>query len=650
MDAGNIFLLIGLFAATVSLFFCARKSQYYIIPLSFSFVSISMALVLLIYYFIYVDYTIKYVSIYNIGESLPFRVAALWAGKEGFYLLLVWAVMFCILLFNNGDSENPGFRRKTLCIALVIEIVLLIILLPGSPFEKISPLFDGTTSTGYNLNPKFQNPWFLLHPPLAVLAYAAGVILFASAITFLYSGEKEWAKTARSWGRASWLLLSLSMASGGLWAYGTVGWEGFWRWDPAQSGALVAWLILTAALHAIARHRRNPAEYDMTAPLLSAFVFILYIFIIVLTGKGIKGSEHIFLGNRMWIIFLGAMLLAAGSILFLVLRKGSSQLAGNKGLNLHSIRTSFNATILLLCLLAFVPFWGIMYSIIFGSFSSEFIPFPEDAYNFWSFPLVFMLTLLTGYCLLQGNIKPGKLVIIVALIAITGAAASYLPGTPALISASSDFFKSASFVQLAGSVYAVSYIAMSLLVLTLMIFKLIYGKNQFSSNNAGIMLIHTGFILVILGSVASTSFNRSVDLNYTSLELDLPKSTDAIWSIAVTNVSATSIAWNSSEQAVNVNIYKNGDLHGSGIVRLLRSEESDYFHDLMIHRTFFTDILIHFNSNAFNPVLLKLNIELMPFVNVLWSGVLFMISGIIILITKQLLTKKEILFYKVKGG
>ncbi len=99
----------------------------------------------------------------------------------------------------------------------MIEILLLIIIPADSPFKPMIGVFNADALSGHGLSPKFINPWFLVHPPLLVMAYAASIILFAAAVVYLYSGEKEWVKTVRSWGRFSWLMLSLGMATGGLW-------------------------------------------------------------------------------------------------------------------------------------------------------------------------------------------------------------------------------------------------------------------------------------------------------------------------------------------------------------------------------------------------------------------------------------------------
>ncbi|MCB0974402.1 MAG: cytochrome c biogenesis protein CcsA [Actinobacteria bacterium] len=46
-----------------------------------------------------------------------------------------------------------------------------------------------------------------------------------------------------------WALGTLTMAIGAFWAYGEVGWGGFWAWDAVENTSLMPWLALLIALH-----------------------------------------------------------------------------------------------------------------------------------------------------------------------------------------------------------------------------------------------------------------------------------------------------------------------------------------------------------------------------------------------------------------
>src|SRR3972149_7767389 len=204
MDIGNTLLLTAFFAAAASVLLRKHDNYYFLWTLRWTFFSLSSAVLLLLYYFISKDFSLNYVYTYGGDQPLAYRIAALWAGKEGIHLLLAWATMLCILFFQTKNKEDHGFARKTLHVALIIEISLLIITLADSPFRAIKGVFDIDALSGHGLSPKFINPWFLVHPPLLITAYAASVILFAAAVVYLYSGEKEWVRTAGAPPRYSW--------------------------------------------------------------------------------------------------------------------------------------------------------------------------------------------------------------------------------------------------------------------------------------------------------------------------------------------------------------------------------------------------------------------------------------------------------------
>lgn len=642
MNIGDTFLLVSFFALSASLLL--RKHEYYFSwMLRWAFFPLSLAVLLLAYYLISSNFLINYVYVYGGEISTVYKIAAMWAGKEGMLLLLAWATMLCILIFHAKNRGDNGFAQRTLFITLVIEILLLIITLFDSPFEPIMEVFNADVSSGHGLSPKFISPWFIFHPPLLIMAYASSIILFAASAAYLYSGEKEWAGTARSWGKLSWLMLSLGMATGGLWAYETLEWNGYWKWDTIQSGALAVWLILTAALHAIARHGRNSHEYGTTAPLLAASVFILNIFVMLFSRKGVRGSEHNFLGSAVWSILLFALILAMIVILYLILKRSRS--GSDAGIqkkrreSLRSMRSSFHATILLLCMLAFIPLWGILHSLTSEKMFGEFVPIPEEVYIFWSLPIILLLILLTGYCMLQVVIKPRNLLLLMLAVVMIAAVTSFLPGTPTLLNPGSEFYQQSTFlVQFIGSIPVTPYLSITLLMAGGIIFRFVRIRHRFSRSNIGIALIHTGFIFIIFGAIISASFSKVDTLEYDLKDLSIPRNIDPAWSVLIADNNIMNNG-NESQQTLDLNFYKNGYLHGSGTVSLTKSDQIGYFHKILIHRTLFTDIVVHFNENELSRSSIGLSTKIIPLVNVLWGGIFLMIGGIIFLMKPNLSSK-----------
>ena len=132
----------------------------------------------------------------------------------------------------------------------------LFILLTSNPFTRLpeAPL------EGRDLNPILQDPGLAIHPPLFYLGYVGFSIAFSFAIAALIEGriDAAWARWVRPWTLAAWVFLTLGIAIGSYWAYYTLGWGGFWFWDPVENASLMPWLAGTALLHsAVVMEKRD---------------------------------------------------------------------------------------------------------------------------------------------------------------------------------------------------------------------------------------------------------------------------------------------------------------------------------------------------------------------------------------------------------
>jgi cytochrome c-type biogenesis protein CcmF len=141
---------------------------------------------------------------------------------------------------------------------------------------------DFVPEDGNGLNPLLIDPWMATHPFTTFLGYAGTTVPFAGAMVFLFStflgaggavANKMWVDKGIQWLRISWLFSTLSMVFGGIWAYKSLGWGGFWAWDPVETAMLLPWLMLTAAIHTVIEHKRDGKKYTILAPVLTAFSF-----------------------------------------------------------------------------------------------------------------------------------------------------------------------------------------------------------------------------------------------------------------------------------------------------------------------------------------------------------------------------------------
>ena len=98
-----------------------------------------------------------------------------------------------------------------------------------------------------------------IHPPLLYLGYVGLSVPFAFAIAALVTRKLDtsWITSVRRWTIVSWIFLGLGIMLGAKWAYETLGWGGYWAWDPVENAAFMPWLVATAFLHSVMVQERR---------------------------------------------------------------------------------------------------------------------------------------------------------------------------------------------------------------------------------------------------------------------------------------------------------------------------------------------------------------------------------------------------------
>src|SRR3546814_14199079 len=80
---------------------------------------------------------------------------------------------------------------------------------------------------------------------------------------------------------------------GSWWAYYTLGWGGFWFWDPVENASLMPWIVATALLHSAIVAEKRGALNSWTI-LLAIFAFSLSLVGTFLVRSGVLNSVHAF--------------------------------------------------------------------------------------------------------------------------------------------------------------------------------------------------------------------------------------------------------------------------------------------------------------------------------------------------------------------
>ena len=248
-------------------------------------------LLLLSYYFLTTNLRFEYVSDYSANDlSIWYKLAGLWAGRDGTLLIWSWATILTLVLERFFDKKSSKQRELTSLFGMILLLSLAIIQLYINPFS----LNENTPDDGKGLNPLLLSPYMIIHPPIVFISYGMIVLLYASGISFLITEDKRWNDTIKRWGRGSWIGMSLALIIGGFWAYVTLGWGGYWAWDPVETAGLLPWFSMTTLLHTSIMSRRKK-NYSVLGPLLAMLTFVLVLLESFVTRGGIWSSVHSFI-------------------------------------------------------------------------------------------------------------------------------------------------------------------------------------------------------------------------------------------------------------------------------------------------------------------------------------------------------------------
>ena len=258
-------------------------------------------------------YLISDFSLLNVVENshsakpLIYKISGVWGNHEGSMLLWVLILALFGALVALGSRAMPeDLAAATLAVqAWIGAAFLFFILLTSNPFLRLAqPPIEGN-----DLNPILQDLGLAIHPPLLYLGYVGFSITFSFAAAALICGriDASWARFVRPWTLLAWIFLTLGIAMGSYWAYYTLGWGGFWFWDPVENASLMPWLAGTALLHTAAVMEKRDALKIWTI-FLAILAFSLSLLGTFLVRSGVLTSVHAFANDPARGIFILAIL------------------------------------------------------------------------------------------------------------------------------------------------------------------------------------------------------------------------------------------------------------------------------------------------------------------------------------------------------
>lgn len=415
---GHYLILISFIAALLStvLYILAGFRKQKIISFARLFFNIAVigtisSAAYLLYLIITHQFQYTYVWNYSsTGLPIHLLVSTFYAGQEGSFHL--WALFMALLgvfllsFISRKDLETTEkFEPPVMSVYSLVMTFLLFILILKSPYPFVWESFPKDVEVGYvplegrGLNPLLQNFWMAIHPPILFLGFSAITIPFCFAVAALIKNKyNRWVKLSLPWALFAALSLGAGIMIGGYWAYGVLGWGGYWGWDPVENSSLVPWILIVAGLHSMLAEN-NTGKFIKTSLLLCVLAFVTVLYSTFLTRSGILGdsSVHSFVdpGQEVYlflILFLALFgIIGIGLILFRL--KGLKSEKTEKESSFTRENALFLGTILL-CASALIIGIGTSWPIISkGTIEPAF-------YNKMNLPLAILIVFINAFSLI----------------------------------------------------------------------------------------------------------------------------------------------------------------------------------------------------------------------------------------------------------
>jgi len=382
-------------------------------------VSFLVASATLLYLILSHQYQYTYIYQHSSGNlSRALQVASFYAGQEGSFML--WTLMTCVIgVFVYGYSQRVRYESHAMAPLMLVLSLLLVILTVKSPFHTIFQSFPEQNipadfvPTPRGLNPQLENLWITIHPPILFMGFAAMTVPFVFAVAGLLKRDyQRWITISLPWALFASMSLGFGIMLGGWWAYETLGWGGFWAWDPVENSSLIPWLACVALVHTMLVQKRTGSvprqsgEEQRVGGLvrtnfsLAIVAWGLILYSTFLTRSGVLGdtSVHSFVspGGFVYAVLLAIILIFMGLGFGLLASRWRelrqepirfALLSRENALALGSAVLLASSTVVLI---------GTSWPLLMPLFDKPKVAVPVDFYNNLHLPIAFAIVLLNG--------------------------------------------------------------------------------------------------------------------------------------------------------------------------------------------------------------------------------------------------------------
>ena len=343
------------------------------------------------------DFTVEFVARNGSSTTPPlFNFATLWAALEGsiiLWTLILAGYVAAVVVKFRDRAGDPVYRFALLTLFVVSAFFFALMVGPADPFTSFDPPpgFDGPGP-----NPLLQNNKLMaFHPPMLYLGYVGFTVPFAFAIGALATGRlgEGWLVATRRWTVAAWGMLTLGIVLGAWWSYTTLGWGGYWAWDPVENASLLPWLTGTAYLHSVMVQERRGMLRVWNLSLVIA-TFSLTILGTFITRSGVLDSVHAFVESGIGPAILGFFGLIVVVSLGLIAWRGDELRSPGRIDSPVSREGAFLANNVLFAAFAFVVLLGTIFPLIVEALDGRRISVGNPYFDRMTQPIGFTLLFL----------------------------------------------------------------------------------------------------------------------------------------------------------------------------------------------------------------------------------------------------------------
>jgi cytochrome c-type biogenesis protein CcmF len=237
----------------------------------------------------------------------------------------------------------------------------------------------------------------LVHPLLLYTGYVGFVVPFAFAMAALLAGRLDatWLTLTRRWTVTAWLFLTAGVLYGGWWSYRTLGWGGYWAWDPVENASFMPWLMGTAFVHSVMVQERRPMLKIWNLTLIT-LTFALTIFGTFLTRSGVISSVHAFASGAIGpflLAYLAAILLTSLGLLVWRWDRLGERAELDALLSRESVFLVNNVLLVAFCVTVFI---GTIFPLFTEAVTGAKVSVGTPYFNWVSAPILLVTILLMG--------------------------------------------------------------------------------------------------------------------------------------------------------------------------------------------------------------------------------------------------------------